>query len=66
MWTVNDTESCMMLNLFLQALDVEDVDGESVELDHEFRFLPEMEDTSRKYTGFFYFFILSRYYRDVV
>ncbi|XP_069166628.1 striatin-3 isoform X2 [Procambarus clarkii] len=29
------------------AIEVDDVDGESVELDHEFRFLPEMEDTSR-------------------
>ncbi|XP_071541648.1 striatin-3 isoform X1 [Panulirus ornatus] len=34
------------------ALDVEDVDGESVELDHEFRFLPEMEDTSPGVLGF--------------
>lgn len=31
-----------------QTLDVDDVDGDSVELDHEFRFLPDVEDTSRK------------------
>lgn len=31
-----------------QTLDVDDVDGESVELDHDFRFLPDVEDTSSK------------------
>lgn len=31
-----------------QTLDVDDVDGEPVELDHEFPFLPDVEDNPRK------------------
>ena len=34
--------------LCVQTLDVDDVDGESVELDHEFPYLPDVEDSSRK------------------
>ncbi|KAK3890853.1 hypothetical protein Pcinc_005214 [Petrolisthes cinctipes] len=34
------------------ALDVDDVDGESVDLDPDFRFLPDVEDTSPGVLGF--------------
>lgn len=38
-----------------QALDVDDVDGESVELDPDFRFIPDVEDTSREYLQSLYY-----------
>lgn len=40
-------EAPKLIGHSFQTLDVDDVDGET-ELDNEFRFIPEMEDTSRK------------------